>query len=125
MVVKMENYKLISPAEFGQKIPGDLTILDVRSKDEHEELHLKAKHEFVPLDELSPTDFLLQQGIDKDAPICIVCLKGIRSRKAAEKFLEAGYKNIIVVDGGLEACIDSGLPIERNLVAHSSSEKGK
>lgn len=49
-----------------------------------------------------------------DQPLYLICQSGKRSSRAAEKFLAAGYDNIINVIGGTQAWQATGLPIEQN-----------
>ena len=37
----------------------------------------------------------------------------IRAKKAADKFSESGFTDTVVVDGGTQAWVDAGLPVER------------
>ncbi len=88
--------------------PNQGIILDVRTKMEHAEKHIDLSHAHVPLDELIPTDFMMQHGLDKDAHVYILCRSGKRASQAAEKFAAAGYFNVKVIEGGIIACEDCG-----------------
>jgi rhodanese-related sulfurtransferase len=94
----------VSAKDLGKIVASGATILDVRNPPEHQEQHLIAAHEFVPLDQLNPSDFMLRRGLDKEAPVYILCRSGMRAGKAAGKFEEAGYMNTYVIEGGILAC---------------------
>jgi rhodanese-related sulfurtransferase len=42
-----------------------------------------------------------------------VCRSGGRSQQACEKFLKAGFANVVNVEGGTLACENTGLPLVR------------
>jgi rhodanese-related sulfurtransferase len=43
----------------------------------------------------------------------LICRSGARGNQACEKFLKAGFANVVNVDGGTLACQDAGLPLVR------------
>ncbi len=88
------------------------TILDVRTAMEHDEKRLGADHAHVPLDELKPSEFMAQQGLDKNATINLLCRSGKRAAQAAQKFIAEGFPNVRVIEGGIEACEQCGHKIE-------------
>jgi rhodanese-related sulfurtransferase len=49
----------------------------------------------------------------------VICRSGSRGKQACEKFLAAGYTNIINVEGGTQAWDQSGLPVVRGKKAIS------
>jgi rhodanese-related sulfurtransferase len=49
----------------------------------------------------------------------VICRSGSRGRQACEKFLAAGFTNIISVKGGTLACVKNGLPVVRGKKAIS------
>jgi len=46
-------------------------------------------------------------------PLYLICHAGSRARQACEKFLAAGFTNVVNVEGGTEAYISAGLPVVR------------
>jgi hypothetical protein len=52
-------------------------------------------------------------------PLYLVCRSGSRGRQASEKFLAAGFTNVVNVEGGTLACVECGLPIIRGKKAIS------
>src|SRR3990172_7138278 len=107
----MLNYTVIPAAEM-KKIPdAHAVIVDVRTKLEHQTQHLARPHEHMPLDQLNPEDFMLRRGLDREAPVYLLCRGGTRARAAAEKFIAGGYPNVHVIEGGIVACENCGVPV--------------
>lgn len=99
-------------------IPGkSIELLDVRTPVEFRELHA-APARNVPLDQLDPTA-LMQAGRPREEPIYLICRSGSRGRLACEKFLAAGYTNVVNVEGGTLAWAEAGLPVVRGKKAIS------
>ena len=48
-----------------------------------------------------------------DQPLYLICAGGSRSAKACQKFIDAGYTNVVSVDGGTTAWDEAGLPVIR------------
>lgn len=65
----------------------------------------------APLTDLVPEDFALRRGILPDTPLIFLCTSGSRAQKAAQKFLSAGFANVKVLQGGIEAWEREGLPL--------------
>jgi rhodanese-related sulfurtransferase len=97
---------------------GTIDLIDVRTPLEFREVHVKLARN-VPLDNLDPVSLVQARNGDKDKPLYIICRSGSRGRQACEKFLAAGYTNIVNIEGGTLACIEAGLPIVRGKKALS------
>ena len=92
-------------------------MIDVRTPVEFREMHVEGARN-LPLDQLDPAEVVRgRRGADQD-PFYLVCRSGSRGRQACEKFLAAGYTNVVNVEGGTLACIECGLPIARGKKAH-------
>jgi rhodanese-related sulfurtransferase len=89
----------------------DVTIIDVRTANEHNEIHLKRPHKHVPLDTLKPEVFMTENNLANDAPIYILCRAGVRAQTAANMFEQAGASNVYVIDGGIIAAEESGAEV--------------
>jgi rhodanese-related sulfurtransferase len=87
-------------------------VLDVRTVAEHDDARLACPHHHVPLDQLSPLDFMQGYGFAKDMAVFILCHVGGRARRAAALFIEQGYPNAIVIEGGILACDEAGQALE-------------
>jgi rhodanese-related sulfurtransferase len=87
-------------------------LIDVRTPGEYREVHVAAARN-VPLDQLDPSA-LIKARIDSDnGPLYLICKIGGRSARACALFIEAGFANVVNVEGGTIACVDAGLPIVR------------
>lgn len=87
----------------------NITVLDVRSPAEFREIHLPDA-KCVPLAEFDPT--VLSSATSKES-IYLICRTGDRSQKAHQRCIAAEVDNVLVVEGGLNAWEDAGLPVER------------
>lgn len=101
---KLKNIKAEALKKAGKGI-----ILDVRSTPEHREMCLKKKHIHIPLDNLDPDKFQKDNKLTLETPIYLLCRHGIRSATAAERLMAFGFKNVYVVEGGIEYCKPQGL----------------
>ena len=89
---------------------GPVDVIDVRTPAEYEEVHA-ALARLTPLDSLDPE--VIQRERPADEPLYVFCKSGNRARMACEKFAKAGYANVVVVDGGVTAWAEAGLPVVR------------
>ena len=88
---------------------GAVQLLDVRTPGEYAAGHVPGAR-LVPLGDLNPAEI---QRDGKSGAIYILCQSGQRARKAIAKLESAGVRGCILVEGGTQAWIDAGLPIER------------
>lgn len=87
-------------------------LLDVRTPVEYREVHAALARN-VPLDRLDPAALMKARDGSKDEPLYLICRSGSRGRQACEKFLAAGYANVVNVEGGTLAWAEAGLPVVR------------
>ncbi len=88
-----------------------LAVIDVRTAGEYESVHAKGAR-LSPLQDLDPARFLAGHS-PADTPVYILCKSGVRATQAAEKLQAAGLTRAIVVEGGTDAWVAAGLPVER------------
>lgn len=86
-------------------------LLDVRSPAEHSGIHIPGT-QLIPLDELDPVKFCSQRGADC-SPVYVICQSGGRASRAIQKLEAAGVKGCVLLEGGTQAWIDAGLPVNR------------
>lgn len=91
---------------------GDVDLIDVRMPTEYREVHAVGAKNF-PLDALDPKTIAGSRNGRSDQPLYLICKSGNRSSKAVQKFLDAGFENIVNVDGGTSAWVEAGLPVVR------------
>lgn len=114
------NIVNISAADLAQKHREGrkIELVDVRTPAEYREVHVQFARN-VPLDELDPQSVMQSRGDAAAEPIYVVCHSGGRSKKACEKFHAAGFENVVNVEGGTQACVQTGLPLTRGKKAIS------
>ncbi len=109
----------ISPQQLAELCKaGKIELIDVRTPVEFRELHTTVARN-VPLDRLDPAAIMQARNGSKDEPLYIICRSGSRGQKACEKFLEAGFSNVVNIEGGTLACVEAGLPVVRGKKAIS------
>ena len=97
---------------------GQIDLLDVRTPVEFRELHATPARN-LPLDRLDPAALMQARNGSKDEPLYLICRSGSRGRQACEKFLAAGFPNVVNVEGGTLAWAECGLPVVRGKEAIS------
>ncbi len=110
----------ITPKQLAElcKSSGKPDLIDVRTPVEFREVHVEFARN-VPLDRLDPSELMQSRNGSKDDPVYLICRSGSRGRQACEKFLAAGFANVVNVEGGTLACVESGLPVVRGRKAIS------
>ena len=83
---------------------GPARVLDLREEDEYAEGHVPAAERAGDLD-------ASLEGVPEDDPLILICADGKRSGQAARELREKG-RQAAHVDGGIEAWIGAGLPIQ-------------
>ena len=104
----------ITPRELAAKRQKGETVevLDVRTPVEYQEVHCEFARN-VPLAALDPKAVMTARNGTADSPLYIICRSGGRGKQACEKFLAAGFTNVVNVAGGTLAWAESGLPVNR------------
>ena len=86
-------------------------LLDVRTPGEYAAAHVHGT-KLIPLDELDAAAFGRERKGD-GSPVYVLCQSGGRARRALEKLKAAGVQGCVLVEGGTQAWIDAGLPVNR------------
>lgn len=105
-----KQVKTIAPKDFAQKIDENpnAQILDVRTPDEFAGGHL---NKAVNIDWYEKEAFTKKvSAYDKSKPVFVYCMAGSRSRRAAAKLHELGFKQVYDLDGGIVKWNAAGLP---------------
>ncbi|MGR3293256.1 MAG: rhodanese-like domain-containing protein [Candidatus Scalindua sp.] len=107
---KTNDVSLLTVKELYEKIKEgkDVQILDVREISEYEGKRIKGAI-LAPLSRFKESSRIF----DRNRHSYIVCQSGKRAEQFAKRLLEDGYENMSVVEGGLNAWIDAGYPIEK------------
>lgn len=103
----MKEVKYISVNELKNCWDDATLVIDVREEDERLDMYIpKTKH--LPLSEMPENMPIAHQGA-----VYIHCKSGMRSIKAANMFLEAGFNDVYSVEGGILAWAEAGYLIEK------------
>lgn len=87
-------------------------LIDVRTPMEFREVHAEYARN-LPLDTLDPAKVMLTRNAEANRPLYVICRSGGRASQACEKFVTAGFPDVVSVEGGTLAWIDAGLPVVR------------
>ncbi len=91
-------------------------LIDVRTPVEYREVHVTFAQS-VPLDQLDPVKITANRNTA--TPLYVICKSGGRGKQACEKFIAAGFSNVVNVEGGTQAWDQAGLPVVRGKKAIS------
>lgn len=86
----------------------DCHLVDVRTPGEYASVHI-AGSRLIPLDQLDAVS--LRESLAGQRCV-VVCQSGMRARRAAEQ-LEAAGVDAVVLEGGVAAWQQAGMPVER------------
>ena len=101
--------RAVSPQELSWSAPRP-RIIDVREPAEFGgELGHVPGAELVPLGTLDAA----ARAWSKDEPIVVVCRSGARSAKGAALLVQLGFRAVFNLEGGTQAHVSAGLPVER------------
>lgn len=89
---------------------GGAIIIDVREANEWARGRIAGAHH-VPLGQLR-TDPTAALPKEVDRPTIFVCAQGVRSVQAAQAAVQAGFRDVYSLVGGLSAWLAAGLPVE-------------
>ncbi len=104
----------VSPRRLAELYEGGnrIDLIDVRTPVEFREVHVGFARN-VPLDRLDPAALVRARNGSADEPLYVLCRSGSRGQQACEMFRQAGFANVVNVEGGTLACVEAGLPVVR------------
>lgn len=91
---------------------GEIELLDVRTSVEFREVRATPAIN-QPLDKLDPHALIKSRNGSAESPLYLICKGGKRGARACQKLIDAGYSNVVNVEGGTEAWVAAGLPTIR------------
>jgi len=109
----VKNVEAVSPADFANRLIGaaasGVQLLDVRSPREQNQGIIRG----ATLVDFSKRDVFLNRidQLDKNRPVMVYCAVGGRSSAAARMLAERGFRQIIDLQGGIDAWRRSGQEI--------------
>jgi rhodanese-related sulfurtransferase len=100
-------YKDVTPAEtsVAAAVEG-VQFIDVRAQSEFEARHAPNSVN-IPLAELAGR----MSELDSGKPTFVICEIGLRSEEASQMFVDAGFRDVRHVKGGIGAWVKAGLPV--------------
>ncbi|MFO1040152.1 MAG: rhodanese-like domain-containing protein [Planctomycetaceae bacterium] len=112
------NIKTMTPKELHDLVQSGTSVelIDVRTPVEYREVHVSFARN-VPLDQLEVTQ--LTSGRTGTDPLYVICRSGNRGKQACDKFVAAGFTNVVNIEGGTLAWDQAGLPVVRGKKAIS------
>ncbi|MEQ8633746.1 rhodanese-like domain-containing protein [Gimesia maris] len=90
----------------------EVHLIDVRTPAEFREVHASIAVN-IPLDQLTAEQIKDRVNGNGADPVYLICQSGNRSSKACQKLIDAGFVNVISVEGGTKAWEAEGLPVNR------------
>ena len=109
----MQTETSINPRELQRRLTAGQSaqLLDVRTPGEYDAAHVP-EAKLMPLDELDAASFCRERGNNR-TPLYVLCQSGGRAKNAIEKLERAGVRGCVLVEGGTQAWVDAGLPVNR------------
>lgn len=93
-------------------------LVDVRTPAEFREVHPEGARN-LPLESLDPRRVMAERNGNSKEPLYLICRTGNRSAQAYRRFADAGFENVVNVEGGVQAWESAGLPVVRGKKAIS------
>ena len=95
-----------------KQMASGVQLLDVRTKEEWNEGHLKG----AKLVTMTEEGFLAKAkaALDPKKPVLVYCKSGKRSAKAAKELREAGFTSVLEMEGGIIAWEKAGKPLVKD-----------
>lgn len=88
---------------------GRFQFIDVREFPEYASVHVPGV-QLLPLAQLKDR----MGELDPAMPVVVICKSGKRAEKAAQILDAHGFKQVTIVEGGTDAWVAAGLPVERS-----------
>jgi phage shock protein E len=102
------NYLAVNKLKRLLNEAGSVTLIDARTAEEFAEGHVPGAINVAIVD---LAEFAESGGDDSEGLVVTMCGSAGRGQKAAEILLSHGLENILVLQGGLKAWKDAGLPV--------------
>lgn len=89
----------------------DAYVLDIRPAAEFKKGHILGAKQLKP-ELINQADFKSLENT-KDKPIVVVCAMGMTAKKTANAMIKAGFPNVSVLKGGMNAWQGASLPVSK------------
>lgn len=105
------GYRDLTPAQLTELMNRDnALVIDVRAEGDFEKGHIVGSRHLL-LSQVSAEHKLLAKA--KEQPVALVCAAGISAHGAAKTLVKAGFKQVAVLEGGIGAWQQAGLPLAK------------
>ncbi|KFL36231.1 rhodanese-like domain-containing protein [Arenimonas donghaensis] len=105
------GFKGVSPSQLTALINHeDALVLDIRGQADFEKGHIIGSRHLLP-SQVDPEGKLLAKA--KEKPVVVVCAAGMTATGVAARLVKAGFKRVSVLDGGIGAWQQAGLPLAK------------
>jgi rhodanese-related sulfurtransferase len=112
----LERLVRLAPQEVSEELTGGALVVDLREEDELHVVGWVRDSVWAPRGMLEfwadPSDRRHRIEFDPDRRLILYCSTGERSAMAAATLRSMGYRDVLVLDGGIEAWKRDGLPVE-------------
>ena len=108
-----EPFKRITVKEAATLQDDGVAIIDVREADEYAEGHVAGAPLIPHMSVFSRIKEVEEIAGGKAKPVMFICAKGQRSAVAAEFAAAAGFTDLYNIEGGTDAWVEAGLPVEK------------
>ena len=108
--IKLSPIKQLSPQEMTLLVNKEEgVIVDIRADKEFKASHIvDAKN--VTAEKINKNDIASLEKF-KERPIIVVCTAGISASKSADQLVKAGFNQVNILKGGMNAWVNAGLPV--------------
>jgi rhodanese-related sulfurtransferase len=111
--IKLSPVKQVSPQELTFLVnKNDGLVIDIRAEKDFKVSHILDSVYFAT-DKANNNDFTSLEKY-KDKPIIVVCTAGLTASKIANQLLKAGFNQVNLLKGGMNAWLAAGLPTAKS-----------
>lgn len=104
-----QGFKSLKPAELTALVNHeDALLIDIRAMNEFQQGHI-AGSKNVLMSQFDPESKQLAPA--KSLPVVVLCKSGVTAAGAAKRLVKAGFEKVHVLDGGIAAWEQAGLPL--------------
>lgn len=89
----------------------DAFVLDIRQANEFKSGHILGAKQ-LKAEQINKADFASLEK-NKDKPIIVVCAMGMTAKKTAMQLIKAGFPQVSILKGGMNAWTTAGLPVSK------------
>ncbi|REL28551.1 rhodanese-like domain-containing protein [Thalassotalea euphylliae] len=112
VMIKMSPVKQLSPQELTFQVNKENgVVVDIRTDKEFKTSRIiDAVH--LTQEKANKNDFAALEK-HKDKPIIVVCTAGLTATKVANQLMKAGFTQVSLLKGGMNAWVGAGLPVAK------------